>query len=182
MGSWILIRAYTAFCINCLFVTNFDEKCWNPLIWFHWCTDLSDSNPYSGVELRPWTFQWVLTLYLLIWTDHLPHGRYTQLQKKVYTLRFSGWVLKTYISKWDLVQLRLHFEYSMENKVYTFFWSRVYNVKSHWTVQGLNFTPEYSLESLISISWSLQGKITFYLKQDERRLWKEVFVVDQWNM
>ncbi len=28
----------------------------------------SDSNPYSGVELRPWTFQWDLTLYLLIWT------------------------------------------------------------------------------------------------------------------
>ncbi len=29
---------------------------------------LSDSNPYSDVELRPWTFQWDLTLYLLIWT------------------------------------------------------------------------------------------------------------------
>ena len=28
----------------------------------------SDSNPYSGVELRPWTFQWDLTLHLLIWT------------------------------------------------------------------------------------------------------------------
>ncbi len=33
------------------------------------CTgQISDSNPYSGVELRPWTFQWDLTLYLLIWT------------------------------------------------------------------------------------------------------------------
>ncbi len=31
----------------------------------------SDSNPYSGVELRPWTFQWDLTLHLLIWT--VPH-------------------------------------------------------------------------------------------------------------
>ena len=29
---------------------------------------LSDSNRYSGVELRPWTFQWDLTLHLLIWT------------------------------------------------------------------------------------------------------------------
>ena len=28
----------------------------------------SDSNPYSGAELRPWTFQWDLTLYLLTWT------------------------------------------------------------------------------------------------------------------
>ena len=28
----------------------------------------SDSKLYSGVELRPWTFQWDLTLYLLIWT------------------------------------------------------------------------------------------------------------------
>ena len=26
------------------------------------CHDISDSNPYSGVELRPWTFQWDLTL------------------------------------------------------------------------------------------------------------------------
>ena len=30
--------------------------------------DISDSYPYSGVELRPWTFQWDLTLYLLTWT------------------------------------------------------------------------------------------------------------------
>ncbi len=29
---------------------------------------LSDSKLYSGVELRPWTFQWDLTLQLLIWT------------------------------------------------------------------------------------------------------------------
>ena len=29
---------------------------------------LSGSNPYSGVELQPWTFQWDLTLHLLIWT------------------------------------------------------------------------------------------------------------------
>ena len=29
---------------------------------------VSDSNPYSGVTLRPWTFQWYLTLHLLIWT------------------------------------------------------------------------------------------------------------------
>ncbi len=28
----------------------------------------SDSKLYSGVELRPWTFLWDLTLYLLIWT------------------------------------------------------------------------------------------------------------------
>ncbi len=28
---------------------------------------VSDSKPYSGVELRPWTFQWDLTLHLLIW-------------------------------------------------------------------------------------------------------------------
>ncbi len=27
----------------------------------------SDSQLYSGVELRPWTFKWDLTLYLLIW-------------------------------------------------------------------------------------------------------------------
>ena len=44
-------------------------------IWSKSCTsgslatkDLSDSNPYSGVELRPWTLQWDLTLHLLIWT------------------------------------------------------------------------------------------------------------------
>ncbi len=24
--------------------------------------EISDSNPYSGVELQPWTFQWDLTL------------------------------------------------------------------------------------------------------------------------
>ena len=30
-------------------------------------TLISDSKLYSGVELRPWTFQWDLTLYLLIW-------------------------------------------------------------------------------------------------------------------
>ncbi len=28
----------------------------------------SDSNSYSGLELQPWTFQWDLTLHLLIWT------------------------------------------------------------------------------------------------------------------
>ena len=33
-----------------------------------WVPKLSDSYPYSGVELRPWTFQWDLTLHLLIWT------------------------------------------------------------------------------------------------------------------
>ncbi len=39
----------------------------------HWQTMLigtfnfSDSTSYLGVELRPWTFQWDLTLYLLIW-------------------------------------------------------------------------------------------------------------------
>ncbi len=32
----------------------------------HWL-ELSDFN-FSGVNLRPWTFQWDLTLYLLIWT------------------------------------------------------------------------------------------------------------------
>ncbi len=29
---------------------------------------VSHFNPYSCVELRPWTFQWNLTLHLLIWT------------------------------------------------------------------------------------------------------------------
>ncbi len=33
-----------------------------------WITEFSDSNPYSGVELQPWTFQWDLALHLLIWT------------------------------------------------------------------------------------------------------------------
>ncbi len=28
--------------------------------------------------------------------------------------------------RWVSTQLRLHFEYSLGNKVYTFFWSRVY--------------------------------------------------------
>ncbi len=30
--------------------------------------EISDFNPYSGVELQPWTFQWDLTLHSLIWT------------------------------------------------------------------------------------------------------------------
>ena len=30
--------------------------------------NVSDSKLYSGVELRPWPFQWDLTLHLLIWT------------------------------------------------------------------------------------------------------------------
>ncbi len=35
---------------------------------FCFWAQFSDSNLYSGVELRPWTFQWDLTLHLLIWT------------------------------------------------------------------------------------------------------------------
>ncbi len=36
--------------------------------WTPYMRHLSDSNLYSGVELQPWTFQWDLTLYLLLWT------------------------------------------------------------------------------------------------------------------
>ncbi len=36
-------------------------------------SNISDSNPYSGVELRPWTFQWDLTLHLLIIMDCVTH-------------------------------------------------------------------------------------------------------------
>ena len=39
-------------------------KCFGRLSVHH----ISDSKLYSGVELRPWTFQWDLTLHLLIWT------------------------------------------------------------------------------------------------------------------
>ncbi len=41
-----------------------------PGLWVHRdpAVNVNDSQLYSGVELRPWTFQWDLTLYLLIWT------------------------------------------------------------------------------------------------------------------
>ncbi len=59
-------------------------------IWNHFKTidDLghfSDSQLYSGVELRPWTFQWDLTLYFLIWTvSHINRSEFCQDHKLLY--------------------------------------------------------------------------------------------------
>ncbi len=57
-------------------VTAINLDCWSNLFdlrnhaqvkalldWIIMCLHISDSNPYSGVELNSWTFQWDLTFY-----------------------------------------------------------------------------------------------------------------------
>ncbi len=46
--------------------------------------ELSDAKLYSGVELRPWTFQWDLTLYLLIWIV-------SQINRSVHQWTMGAW-------------------------------------------------------------------------------------------
>ncbi len=62
----------------------------------HW-RENSDSNLYSGVEMRPWTFQWNLTLHLLIWTvSHI--NRSVHQWKLPCTLECMTWLPQSWIT------------------------------------------------------------------------------------
>ncbi len=83
------------------------------LMWILW-SHFSDSNPNLGVEFWPWTFQWDLTLHLLIWTVlHINRSHHQWFKgcilmyvNKAYLYSAKNLALR-FLSKWSFVLYRL---------------------------------------------------------------------------
>ncbi len=114
---------------------------------------LSDSNPYSGVELRPWTFQWDLTLrgpnlffkkrYDLEAPPQVGQVKVNQIQKKTFyfilvasSLHLLIWTvshINRSLHQWFAFRTPQHFTHFKEIK-------KQRNKDTQWNLKGFAFS------------------------------------------